>query len=83
MYIYTHYHVNFDQIGLITGVALAVILFLGFGVLSSLFTEDSEVLKIARSGTLVSISDSQNFFGVKASLLHGPGWMAKNFIVNK
>ncbi|XP_027068225.1 protein DETOXIFICATION 44, chloroplastic isoform X2 [Coffea arabica] len=40
------------QIGLITGVALAVFLFLGFGALSSLFTVDSEVLKIARSGTL-------------------------------
>ncbi|KAI3474377.1 hypothetical protein Pfo_029238 [Paulownia fortunei] len=40
------------QIGLIMGVALAVILFLGFGALSSLFSTDSEVLGIARSGTL-------------------------------
>ncbi|GFQ08198.1 mate efflux family protein 2 chloroplastic [Phtheirospermum japonicum] len=34
------------------GVALGVILFLGFGALSSLFSTDSEVLRIARSGTL-------------------------------
>ncbi|KAA8517721.1 hypothetical protein F0562_015220 [Nyssa sinensis] len=40
------------QIGLITGVALAIILFLGFGALSSLFTKDSEVLEIAWSGIL-------------------------------
>ncbi|KAI3472834.1 hypothetical protein Pfo_029963 [Paulownia fortunei] len=40
------------QIGLIMGVALAVILFLGFGALSNLFSTDSEVLGIARSGTL-------------------------------
>ncbi|KAK4478420.1 hypothetical protein RD792_013890 [Penstemon davidsonii] len=40
------------QIGLIMGVALAVILFLAFGALSSLFSTDSEVLGIARSGTL-------------------------------
>ncbi|KAG8377074.1 hypothetical protein BUALT_Bualt09G0130600 [Buddleja alternifolia] len=40
------------QIGLIMGVALAVILFLGFDALSSLFSSDSEVLGIARSGTL-------------------------------
>ncbi|KAL3826163.1 hypothetical protein ACJIZ3_022192 [Penstemon smallii] len=40
------------QIGLIMGVALAVILFLTFGALSSLFSTDSEVLGIAQSGTL-------------------------------
>ncbi|KAL0450970.1 UNVERIFIED_CONTAM: protein DETOXIFICATION 44, chloroplastic [Sesamum latifolium] len=40
------------QIGSLMGVALAVILFLGFGALSSLFSTDSEVLEIARSGTL-------------------------------
>ncbi|CAK9136698.1 unnamed protein product [Ilex paraguariensis] len=40
------------QIGLLTGVALAIILFLSFGALSSLFSIDSEVLAIARSGTL-------------------------------
>ncbi|KAL7136121.1 hypothetical protein ABFS83_10G008200 [Erythranthe nasuta] len=39
------------QVGLIMGVALAVILFLGFGALSNLFSTDSEVLEIARSGT--------------------------------
>ncbi|XP_059668074.1 protein DETOXIFICATION 44, chloroplastic isoform X2 [Cornus florida] len=40
------------QIGLVTGVALAVMLFLGFGAISSLFTTDSEVQEIAWSGTL-------------------------------
>ncbi|XP_057472717.1 protein DETOXIFICATION 44, chloroplastic [Actinidia eriantha] len=40
------------QIGLITGVGLGIILFLGFGALSSLFSTDSEVLKIAWSGIL-------------------------------
>ncbi|KAK4418890.1 protein DETOXIFICATION 44, chloroplastic [Sesamum alatum] len=40
------------QIGSLMGVALAVILFLGFDALSSLFSTDKEVLEIARSGTL-------------------------------
>ncbi|XVF08338.1 hypothetical protein REPUB_Repub06bG0218200 [Reevesia pubescens] len=40
------------QIGLVTGFALAVLLFLGFGAFSGLFTSDSEVLQIAWSGTL-------------------------------
>ncbi|XP_065618884.1 protein DETOXIFICATION 44, chloroplastic isoform X2 [Quercus suber] len=40
------------QIGLVSGIALAVILFLGFGAFSSLFTADVEVLAIAWSGIL-------------------------------
>lgn len=40
------------QIGLVTGISLAATLFLGFGAFSSLFTTDSEVLEIARSGIL-------------------------------
>nr|POE73204.1 protein detoxification 44, chloroplastic [Quercus suber] len=40
------------QIGLVSGIALAVILFLGFGAFSSLFTADLEVLAIAWSGIL-------------------------------
>ncbi|XP_073286387.1 protein DETOXIFICATION 44, chloroplastic-like [Primulina huaijiensis] len=40
------------QVGLIMGLDLAVILFIGFGALSSLFSPDSEVFGIARSGTL-------------------------------
>ncbi|XVF76888.1 hypothetical protein PTKIN_Ptkin13bG0303300 [Pterospermum kingtungense] len=40
------------QIGLVTGLGLAVSLFLGFGTFSGLFTTDSEVLQIAWSGTL-------------------------------
>lgn len=40
------------EIGLITGACLGVILLLGFGPLSRLFSNDSEVLEICRSGTL-------------------------------
>ncbi|MCD7451951.1 Protein DETOXIFICATION 44, chloroplastic [Datura stramonium] len=40
------------QIGALTGVALGFSLFVGFGALSALFSTDSEVLAIARSGTL-------------------------------
>lgn len=49
------------QIGSVTGFALGVILFLGFGAVSSLFSVDSEVLEIARSGTLfVAASQPMN-----------------------
>ncbi|KAJ9549029.1 hypothetical protein OSB04_021572 [Centaurea solstitialis] len=49
------------QIGLTAGVSLAFILFLGFGHLSWLFSTDSEVLNIARSGTLfVAASQPMN-----------------------
>ncbi|XP_077213317.1 MATE efflux family protein isoform X2 [Tasmannia lanceolata] len=40
------------QIGIITGIALAVILFLGFGAFCGLFSTDSAVLEIALSGIL-------------------------------
>ncbi|KAK4724933.1 hypothetical protein R3W88_027712 [Solanum pinnatisectum] len=40
------------QIGALTGVALGFSLFIGFGALSALFSTDSEVLEIAKSGTL-------------------------------
>ncbi|XP_010312309.1 protein DETOXIFICATION 44, chloroplastic isoform X1 [Solanum lycopersicum] len=40
------------QIGALTGVALGFSLFVGFGALSALFSTDSEVLEIAKSGTL-------------------------------
>ncbi|KAI5663203.1 hypothetical protein M9H77_22526 [Catharanthus roseus] len=51
------------QIGSITGLALTVMLFLGFGALSSLFSVDSQVLEIARSGTLfVAGSQPMNAF---------------------
>lgn len=46
-------HLILKQISFVTGVALAVSLFLGFGAFSSLFTTDSEVLEIVQSGTLV------------------------------
>ena len=48
------------QIGLVSGIALAVILFLGFGAFSSLFTTDLEVLGIAWSGILVRNDNSEN-----------------------
>ncbi|XP_023543949.1 protein DETOXIFICATION 44, chloroplastic [Cucurbita pepo subsp. pepo] len=38
------------QIGLISGISLSIILFLGFGAFSGLFSADAEVLEIARSG---------------------------------
>ncbi|WCJ27982.1 MATE efflux family protein [Euphorbia peplus] len=40
------------QIGLVTGIALGVILSLGYGAFCSLFSTDSEVLEIAWSGIL-------------------------------
>ncbi|KAL9428694.1 hypothetical protein AB3S75_030644 [Citrus x aurantiifolia] len=40
------------QIGLVTGISLAALLFLGFGPFSHLFSTDSEVLAIAWSGLL-------------------------------
>ncbi|CAJ1808399.1 unnamed protein product [Sphenostylis stenocarpa] len=40
------------QIGLGTGISLSMILFFGFGSFSSLFSTDSEVLDVARSGLL-------------------------------
>lgn len=43
------------QIGLISGISLAIILFLGFGAFSGLFSADAEVLETARSGLLVRI----------------------------
>lgn len=46
---------NCNQIGATTGVALAIILFFGFGYFSYLFTTDSAVLDIARSGVLVRL----------------------------
>ena len=46
---------QFQQIGITAGISLTVFLLLGFGAISSLFTNDSEVLEIAKSGTLVRI----------------------------
>lgn len=40
------------KLGITAGVSLTVFLLLGFGAISILFTNDSEVLEIARSGTL-------------------------------
>ncbi|XP_057435294.1 protein DETOXIFICATION 44, chloroplastic isoform X2 [Lotus japonicus] len=40
------------QIGLGVGITLSIILFFGFGAFTSLFTTDSEVLDVARSGLL-------------------------------
>ncbi|PKA60267.1 MATE efflux family protein 2, chloroplastic [Apostasia shenzhenica] len=43
------------QIGVITGIILAVILFFGFGAFSYAFTSDPAVLSIARSGVWVRL----------------------------
>ncbi|CAA7389364.1 unnamed protein product [Spirodela intermedia] len=49
------------QMGLITGISLAIVLFLGFDSFSTLFTTDSDVLEIAQSGLLfVTISQPVN-----------------------
>ncbi|KQJ92619.1 protein DETOXIFICATION 44, chloroplastic isoform X1 [Brachypodium distachyon] len=49
------------QIGGVTGMALAVILFFGFGSFSSLLTDDQAVLDIAKSGVwFVAISQPIN-----------------------
>ena len=45
----------FPQTGLFTGISLAIILGVSFGSLATLFTTDSEVLGIIRSGLLVCI----------------------------
>lgn len=50
---------EFKQIGLVTGIALAVVLFVGFGAFSSLFSTDLEVLTIAWSGILVRTFKSE------------------------
>jgi hypothetical protein len=61
----------FNQIGLATGIALAVILFLGFGAFSSLFSTDLEVLTIAWSGILVRNYKSESFTSWEAFFLLG------------
>ncbi|XP_078180614.1 MATE efflux family protein isoform X2 [Carex rostrata] len=49
------------QIGGITGAGLAVVLFFGFGTFSLVFTSDSQVLEIARSGLwFVTVSQPIN-----------------------
>uniref|UniRef100_A0A1D1Y8U4 MATE efflux family protein 2, chloroplastic n=1 Tax=Anthurium amnicola TaxID=1678845 RepID=A0A1D1Y8U4_9ARAE len=61
---YKQAHVVIDrvlQMGLITGIALAITMFLGFGSFSALFTTDSAVLEIAQSGILfVTVSQPVN-----------------------
>ena len=51
-----------EQIGLVTGIALGVILSLGFGAFSSLFSTDPEVLGVVWSGIWVRISFLLIFF---------------------
>ncbi|GKC44820.1 protein DETOXIFICATION 45, chloroplastic [Tanacetum coccineum] len=41
------------KIGFVTGVTLAIILGMSFGSIATLFTKDTEVLRIARTGILV------------------------------
>ncbi|CAN0927864.1 Protein DETOXIFICATION 44, chloroplastic [Linum grandiflorum] len=50
------------QIGLVTGIGLGVALLLGFGAFASIFTTDTEVLKIAWSGVWVRITSLLAFY---------------------
>ncbi|XP_025014461.1 protein DETOXIFICATION 44, chloroplastic isoform X2 [Ricinus communis] len=62
------------QIGVVTGIALGVILSLGFGAFSSLFSTDSEVLEIAWSGILVLVGLISSAFILAAAPVYGlPG----------
>lgn len=70
------------QIGLITGISLAIILFLGFGAFAGLFSADAEVLEIARSGLFVRICYLNNwlfgfipFQSMLKKLYNGDLWM--------
>lgn len=47
------YSFTCPQIGLLTGVGLSILLYLCFGTFVELFTTDSSVLEIVRSGVLV------------------------------
>ncbi|KAE8704534.1 MATE efflux family protein 2 [Hibiscus syriacus] len=51
------------KIGLITGFSLAVVLLIGFGAISGLFTTDSAVLQIAWSESLATSKQQLEFFG--------------------
>lgn len=54
-----------------TGVALAATLFVGFGSLSLLFTDDPAVLDVARSGVWVLIILRNLMLSFSSSSLHG------------
>ncbi|TVU27509.1 hypothetical protein EJB05_30126 [Eragrostis curvula] len=59
------------QVGGVTGVALAASLFVGFGSLSLLFTDDPAVLDVARSGVwFVAISQPANAIAFVADGLY-------------
>nr|CAB3488832.1 unnamed protein product [Digitaria exilis] len=59
------------QVGGVTGVALAATLFIGFGSLSLLFTDDPAVLDIAQSGVwFVAISQPANAIAFVADGLY-------------
>jgi len=42
------------QIGVVTGIALAIVLGMSFSSIAGLFSKDPEVLRIVRKGVLVS-----------------------------
>lgn len=42
------------QIGVVTGIALAIVLGMSFSSIAGLFSKDPEVLQIVRKGVLVS-----------------------------
>lgn len=53
------YRLLLFQIGLVTGVSLAVILGFSFNSLAPVFTKDVEVLRVVRTGILVSKTSMQ------------------------
>ncbi|GJZ74850.1 protein DETOXIFICATION 45, chloroplastic [Tanacetum coccineum] len=59
------------KIGFVTGVTLAIILGMSFGSIATLFTKDTEVLRIARTGILfVSASQPLNALAFIVDGLH-------------
>ncbi|RLM70056.1 uncharacterized protein C2845_PM17G00620 [Panicum miliaceum] len=87
------------QVGGVTGVALAATLFIGFGSLSLLFTDDPAVLDVARSGVwFVTISQPVNaiafvadglYYGVSDfafaaySMVREQRWTLGNYLVRE
>lgn len=59
----------FLQIGGVTGLALAATLFLGFGYLTLLFTDDPAVLDIAQSGVWVRRIIRSQYFVSQVSVI--------------
>ncbi|KAK1322550.1 hypothetical protein QJS10_CPA03g01057 [Acorus calamus] len=59
------------QIGFTSGLALAIILFLGFETISGIFTTDTDVLEITRSGVLILVGFISSLFLLAAAQTFG------------